>query len=128
MFDKVLIVVNGYQITFGTLINCIVVLHLFILCTNLFERLKIMFEGYIICKPEIEWGGFNPYEDGLWSDAEYKDKIDELRYYDKPIDPTPVTVTHATICTQCGHTFQLDKNGTGQCPACGTYYSPTEVK
>ena len=84
-----------------------------------------MFEGYKLDAPEVEWGGFNPYEDGLWSNAEYEDKINLLN---EPINVKPITVTHATVCTQCGHTFQLDKNGTGQCPACGTYYSPVEVK
>lgn len=101
-----------------------------------------MFDEYIICKPEVEWRGFNPYKDDLWSNAEYEDKINLLndrgllskeefaeRYYNKPIDVKQlVTVTHATVCTQCGHTFKLAKDGTGKCPACGTYYSPVEVK
>ena len=141
MFDKFLIEINEYQITFGILINYIVVISLFILLMNLFKRLRIMFDD-IICEPEIECEEFNPYKDDLWSNAEYEDKINLLnncgllskeefaeRYYDEPIDvEQPVTVTHATVCTQCGYTFKLARDGTGRCPACGTYYSPVEVK
>lgn len=144
MLDKVLITVNEYQITFGTLINYIVVISLFILWIDLFKRLMIMFEGWKIDTIDVEWKSISPYEDDLWSNAEYEDKINLLndhgllsmeefaeRYYNdynESIDVKPITATHATVCTQCGHTFKLAKDGTGRCPACGTYYSPVEIK
>ena len=130
MLDKVLIAVNGYQITFGTLINCIVVINLFILCVNLFERLRIMpgfiFNNYDYIEtkfdiPDWQWNSVS-YEE-LSGNAMLEEQIKSLQ-----TSKEKETVSHATICTQCGHTFKLAKDGTGRCPACDTYYSPVEVK
>ena len=70
--------------------------------------------------PDWQWNSVS-YEE-LKGNAMLEEQIESLQGSKEEV------VTHATICTQCGHTFKLAKDGTGRCPACDTYYSPMEVK
>lgn len=81
-----------------------------------------------LIKDYLYLGGNGVYE---WNTISASDDDTEVIYIDNSDHHTKINYNfsvHPTICKQCGMSFKLDEDGSGKCPACGTYYSRFEVK
>lgn len=83
-----------------------------------------------LIKDYLDLGGNAAYE---WSTIPASNDDTEVLYMDNSDQLISTKIDydfsiHPTICKQCGMSFKLDEDGSGKCPACGTYYSRFEVK